>query len=53
MKLLKQENVQIIESASDWQEAIKLSVLPLEKGGYVKECYNYHSANIHLLQERD
>ena len=39
MKLLKQENVQIIESASDWQEAIKLSVLPLEKGGYVKECY--------------
>mgnify|MGYP002621559809 CR=1 FL=1 len=39
MKLLQQENVQIIESASDWQEAIRLSVLPLEKGGYVKECY--------------
>lgn len=39
VKLLKQENVQIIESASDWQEAIRLSVLPLEKGGYVKKCY--------------
>ncbi len=39
MNLLKQENVQICETADDWREAIKLSVLPLEYGGYVKSCY--------------
>jgi ascorbate-specific phosphotransferase enzyme iia component len=39
MKLLKPENVQICEGADDWREAIKISVLPLEKGGYVKQCY--------------
>lgn len=39
MKLLKQENVQICDNANDWRDAIKISVLPLEKGGYVKSCY--------------
>ncbi len=39
MNLLKQENVQICETADDWREAIKISVLPLEYGGYVKSCY--------------
>ena len=39
MKLLKQENVQICETAAGWQDAIKISVLPLERSGYVKGCY--------------
>ena len=39
MDLLKQENVQIIDQASDWKEAIRQSVAPLEKGGYVQSCY--------------
>lgn len=39
MELLKQENVQICETADNWKDAIKKSVLPLERSGYVKECY--------------
>ncbi|HJC83112.1 MAG TPA: PTS sugar transporter subunit IIA [Candidatus Anaerostipes avicola] len=39
MDLLKQENVQIIDQVSDWKEAIRQSVAPLEKGGYVQSCY--------------
>lgn len=39
MKLLKQENVQICEKADDWRDAVKISVLPLERGGYVESCY--------------
>ncbi len=39
MGLLKQENVQICEAVDDWREAIKISVVPLERGGYVKGCY--------------
>lgn len=39
MELLKRDNVQILDCASDWKEAIRLSILPLEKGGYVEECY--------------
>ena len=39
MGLLKRENVQICESAADWKDAIRISVQPLEKGGYVKNCY--------------
>ena len=39
MGLLKLENVQICEKANDWREAIKISVQPLEQGGYVKSCY--------------
>lgn len=39
MGLVKLENVQICEKANDWREAIKISVQPLEQGGYVKSCY--------------
>ena len=39
MELLKQENVQICEKAADWEEAIRISVEPLEKGGYVTPEY--------------
>lgn len=39
MSLLKQENVQICETAVNWRDAIKISVLPLEKSGYVESCY--------------
>ena len=39
MGLVKLENVQICEKADDWREAIKISVQPLEQGGYVKSCY--------------
>lgn len=39
MKLLKQENVQIFERAEDWRDAIRISVQPLEQGGYVESCY--------------
>ena len=31
MDLLKKENVQIVESASDWKDAIRMAVLPLEQ----------------------
>ena len=39
MGLVKLENVQICEKANDWREAIKISVQPLEQGGYVRSCY--------------
>lgn len=39
MGLVKLENVQICGKANDWREAIKISVQPLEQGGYVKSCY--------------
>lgn len=39
MKLLKQENVQICDTAADWRDAIKISVLPLEQSGYVESRY--------------
>lgn len=39
MELLKQENVQICETADDWRDAIKKSVLPLEQSGYVESRY--------------
>lgn len=39
MGLVKSENVQICEKANDWREAIRISVQPLEQGGYVKSCY--------------
>lgn len=35
MDLLKKENVQIVESATDWKDAIRISVQPLEQHGYV------------------
>ena len=39
MSLLKKENVQICESADNWRDAIRISVRPLEQGGYVESCY--------------
>ncbi|MDO5785787.1 MAG: PTS sugar transporter subunit IIA [Eubacteriales bacterium] len=39
MELLQLENVQICEGASDWREAIRTAVLPLEKNGYVEARY--------------
>ena len=39
MDLLKKENVQICDSAKDWRDAIYISVLPLEKHGYVEPRY--------------
>ncbi len=39
MKLLKQENVQICEKADDWRDAVRKSVLPLERGGFVESRY--------------
>ena len=39
MKLLKQENVQIIDRTVTWEEAIRISVEPLERNGYVQSEY--------------
>ena len=37
--LLKIENVRIIKSVENWQEAIKVGVLPLVQSGHVEERY--------------
>lgn len=37
--MLKEENVQIVQSVVDWKDAIHTSVLPLVKGHYVEERY--------------
>ena len=42
MGLLKRENVQICETPGNWRDAIKISVLPLEQGGYVKKIGRAH-----------
>ena len=39
MGLLKQENVQICETADSWRDAIRIYVLPLEQSGYVESRY--------------
>ena len=39
MGLLKAENVQILESAMDWKDAIRKSTLPLEKDNFVTVDY--------------
>lgn len=39
MKLLNKKNVRILEGAGDWQEAIRISVKPLEEQGFVDERY--------------
>ncbi|MDD2971135.1 MAG: PTS sugar transporter subunit IIA [Lachnospiraceae bacterium] len=39
MDLLKKENVQILNRAEDWKDAIRKSVMPLENGGYVEPRY--------------
>lgn len=39
-KMLKQENVQIVDSAKDWIEAIHVGVQPLIDTGYVEPRYS-------------
>ena len=39
MDLLKEENVKIYDKDTDWEEAIRISVKPLEDGGYVTSSY--------------
>lgn len=39
MKLIKESNVQILEGAADWKEAIRQSIAPLERDGFVTEAY--------------
>lgn len=39
MELLKKENVQICDTATDWREAIRIAVKPLEEHGYVESRY--------------
>lgn len=39
MELLKQENVQICESAQDWKDAIRISSKLLEEHGYIQPSY--------------
>lgn len=36
---LKLDNIQIVEKAEDWKDAIRISVKPLIEHGYVKEKY--------------
>lgn len=49
MKLLQAQHVQVLTAPSSWEEAIKLSVKPLEKNGYVNETYG--SAIINKVKE--
>jgi PTS system ascorbate-specific IIA component len=37
--LLKRENVQIVDSVADWRDAVKVSLAPLERGGFVEPRY--------------
>ena len=37
--MLKLENIQIVDCVSDWQEAVRVSVTPLVKEGYVESRY--------------
>lgn len=37
--LLKPENVQIVDGVEDWCEAIRISLAPLERGGFVEARY--------------
>lgn len=39
MDLLDKKNVRILDGASDWKEAIRMSVLPLEEDGCVEPRY--------------
>lgn len=37
--MLKRENVQILEGVDSWEEAVRVAVAPLVRGGYVEERY--------------
>lgn len=39
MNLLLEENVQILDSAADWKDAIRKSTEPLERGNFVTADY--------------
>ena len=39
MKLLLEENVQILDGAADWKDAIRKSTEPLERGNFVTAYY--------------
>lgn len=39
MDLIKRENVQVCDKAADWRDAIRISVTPLERNGYVEPRY--------------
>ena len=39
MNLIKESNVQILEGASDWKDAVRQSIAPLEREGFVTEAY--------------
>lgn len=39
MNLIKESNVQILEGAADWKDAVCQSVAPLERDGFVTEAY--------------
>lgn len=39
MELLRKENVRINDKVTNWEEAIRISVEPLEAGGYVTPEY--------------
>lgn len=50
MNLIKESNVQILEGAADWKEAICQSIAPLERDGFVTEAYKEAIiGNIELL----
>lgn len=38
-EMLKLENVRMVDSVDNWQDAIRLAVKPLEDGGYVEKRY--------------
>lgn len=39
MNLIKESNVQILEGAADWKDAVRQAVAPLERDGFVTEAY--------------
>lgn len=39
MNLIKESNVQILEGAADWKDAVCQAVAPLERDGFVTEAY--------------
>lgn len=39
MNLIKESNVQILDGAADWKDAVCQSIAPLEMGGFVTEAY--------------
>lgn len=49
IEFLKPENVQIVEQAKDWQDAIAICTRPLEEKGYITE--NYCKRIIELTKE--